>query len=84
MEGRQRDVGALDGHVDAQVGLVGVLPAQVGVIKSLRRVGVVGIVRFVVACRRRGEGQSVCIRRSGVEHLEGRQFDTFPPSCMDT
>ena len=42
--------------------------------------GVVGIVRCVVAGAWRAEGQQVTVGGGGVEHLERRQFDALSPS----
>ena len=83
VEGRQGDVRAFDIHLDAQVGLQGILPFQVRVVDRLRRIGVVGIERRVGRGAGRGKSLMVAIGRRRIEHLEGRQLDTLTPSDMD-
>ena len=48
IESRQGYLRTQDGHLYTQIRLVGVLPAQVGVVDGFGGVGVIGIVRLVV------------------------------------
>ena len=61
---------------------MGILPAEVGIVKRLRGLDMIRHIRTVVAGARRGKGQPVGIAGRGVQHLEGGQLDGLPPPCM--
>ena len=82
VESRQRQTRSFHGELYAQVGLIGVLPLQVGIAECLRGIGVIGIVGTIVGGAAWGEGQHVAVRRGRVEHLERRQLDAFAVACM--
>ena len=82
--GGNAHAGALHGERHAKVGLMGVLPAQVAIVESLRGVRIVGVVGTVVLGGGTGKGEQVGVRRPRIEHLKRGQLHTLPPPCMHT
>ena len=56
---RERDARSLDRHLHSEVGLVGILPPQVGIVYRAVGEGMVAVIRAVVGRRGRGKGQAV-------------------------